>query len=235
MTTDTDLTYDVDDVESAELEADDDTYGLYRSVSKAAVGSLVLLFVGLTGLMFPALLSLPAIGFLVGILGWRNLRRFPDELTGWIPATLGLVGCFVLLVGGSAWHTYNYLTEVPAGYDRISFADLQLRENSKTGVAELPLDLDGKRIFVKGYVHPGVSSAGPIKKFVLVPDMGTCCFGGQPKMTDMIEVTIVDAPALRYTQLRRKLGGILHVANRVRPVAGGLEGGLYELEADYVK
>ena len=41
MTTDTDLKYDVDDVESAELEADDDAYGVYRSISKAAVGVAV--------------------------------------------------------------------------------------------------------------------------------------------------------------------------------------------------
>jgi len=232
MTTDTDLKYDV---ESAELEADDDVYGVYRSVSKAAVGSLLLSLLGLTGLMFPALLSLAAVGFLLGILAWRNLRRYPDELTGKIPATLGLVGCLLLLIGGSAWHTYTYMTEVPPGYDRISFADLQLHENVKTGVKEMPTELDGRRIFVKGYVHPGVSSAGPIKKFILVPDMGTCCFGGQPKMTDMIEVTIVNAPAVRYTQRKRKLGGILHVSNRVRPVAGGLEGGYYELEADYVR
>ena len=226
MTTSTDLNYDVDDVESTEMEADDDAYGVYRSTSKAAVASLSLLLVGLTGVIFPALLSLAAFGILLGILAWRNLRRYPDELTGRIPAALGLVGCLILLVGGSAWHTYTYMTEVPPGYGRISFADLQPRPDRQPGQGDLPVELDGKRIFVKGYVHPGVSDMGQIKKFILVPDMGTCCFGGQPKMTDMIEVTIVDGPGVRYTQRKRRLGGTLHVSNSVRKVAGGLEGRL---------
>jgi hypothetical protein len=54
-------------------------------------------------------------------------------------------------------------------------------------------------------------------------------------MTDMIEVTVVDVPGVRYSQRKRKLGGILHVSERIRKVAGGLTGGLYELRADYVK
>ncbi len=192
--------------------------------SKAAVGSLSLLLVGLTGLMFPALLSLPAFGLLLGIVAWRNLRRYPDELTGRIPAALGLVGCLVLLVGGSAWHTYTYMTEVPRGVqpDFVCRPATARRIGRRPG--ELPMELDGKRIFVKGYVHPGVSDMGQIKKFILVPDMGTCCFGGQPKMTDMIEVTIVDGPGVRYTQRKRRLGGTLHVSNRVR-TGGGWTGG----------
>ena len=97
------------------------------------------------------------------------------------------------------------------------------------------MDLDGKRIFVKGYVHPGVSDMGQIKKFILVPDMGTCCFGGQPKMTDMIEVTIVDGPGVRYSSAQAQARR--HPA-RVQPRPQGgrwTQGGLYELEADYVK
>ncbi|MHB0958408.1 MAG: DUF3299 domain-containing protein [Pirellulaceae bacterium] len=235
MTTDTQLNYEVDDIDDPTLEADDDAYAVYRSVSKAAVASVLLLFLGLSGLTFPVLLALPAIGFLLGILAWRNLRRFPDELTGRFPATLGLVGCLILVIGGSAWHTYVYMTEVPAGYKRITFADLQPRENPRAETGELPLELNGQRVFVKGYVHPGVASTGQLKKFILVPDMGTCCFGGQPKLTDMIEVTIVDVPGVRYTQRKRKLAGTLHVALRVHKVAGGLDGGYYELDADYVK
>jgi hypothetical protein len=235
MTTSTDLNYDVDDIESTEMEADEDAYAVYRSTSKAAIASLAFLLGGLTGVIFPALLSLPVVGILCGMLAWRNLRRYPDELTGKVPAALGLVGCLILLVGGSAWHTYTYMTEVPPGYGRISFADLQPRSERQPGQGELPVELDGQRIFVKGYVHPGVSDMGQIKKFILVPDMGTCCFGGQPKMTDMIEVTIVDGPGVRYSQRKRRLGGTLHVSNSVRKVAGGLEGGYYELDADYVK
>ena len=70
----------------------------------------------------------------------------------------------------------------------------------------LPIELDGKQIFVKGYVHPGVSSVSKLKKFVLVPDMGTCCFGGDPAPTDMIEVTLEDPLTVDFALRRRGFG-----------------------------
>jgi hypothetical protein len=234
MTTDIDLKSDSTDIDVEEVY-EDDVYASYRSVSKLAIGSLAMLLLGLSGLVFPVMLSLTGLGILSAWLGLRNVRRYPEELTGRVPGIVGLVGCIALLVGGSAMHTYAYLTEVPEGYHRISFADLQPAIDPKSGEPLLPKSLDGQRIFVKGYVHPGVSSAGEVKKFILVPDMGTCCFGGQPKLTDMIEVTIVDAPGVRYSQRKRKLGGILHVSEGIHQVAGGLNGGFYELRADLVK
>jgi hypothetical protein len=237
MSTDTDEKLNVDDdVRDTLYEEEDEASEAYRSMSKMALCSLVMACLALTGLMFPALLSFALFGIVFGILAWRNLRRYPDELTGWTAATVGLVGSAVLLVGGSIGHAYVYSTEVPDGYARISFADLQEKTDPQTGQSQLATELDGQRVFVKGYVHPGVANTGRIKKFVLVPDMGTCCFGGQPKLTDMIEVTIRrEAPGVQYSQRKRKLGGILHVSQQLKQVAGGLQGGLYELDADYVK
>jgi len=207
----------------------------YRAISRSAVVSFALALSSLLALVFPVLLVLAAVGFFIGLLARRNLRTYPDELTGNSLALVGVFGCLLLFFGGAGWHTYVYLTEVPSGYVRISFADLQPAEDRAANTAGLPVDLDGQRVFVKGYVHPGVSSMGKIRKFVLVGDMGTCCFGGQPKLTDMIEVTLDGARSIQYSQRKRKLGGILHVRNRVRKVAGGLDGGYYELHADYVK
>ena len=224
-------------IDEAAIPADgqDDAYAEYRSISKAAVASIAFLVLGLSGLVFYTMLTLAAAGIVFAVLALRNVRQYPDEVSGHSVAILGLLGCTSLLIGGSAMHTYTYLTEVPDGYARISFEDLQGTEDPKTGEMMPPKQFDGQQVFVKGYVHPGVSSAGDVKKFILVPDMGTCCFGGQPKMTDMIEVTIVDAPGIRYSQRKRKLGGVLHVSERIRKVAGDLTGGLYELRADYVK
>ena len=225
------------EIDEAAIPADgqDDAYAEYRSISKAAVASIAFLVLGLSGLVFYTMLTLAAAGIVFAVLALRNVRQYPDEVSGHSVAILGLLGCTSLLIGGSAMHTYTYLTEVPDGYARISFEDLQGTEDPKTGEMMPPKQFDGQQVFVKGYVHPGVSSAGEVKKFILVPDMGTCCFGGQPKMTDMIEVTIVDAPGIRYSQRKRKLGGVLHVSERIRKVAGDLTGGLYELRADYVK
>jgi hypothetical protein len=235
MSTETDLNYDIE-IYDEPFEAEDDAYEQYRSVSKAAVLSLVLAVLSLVGLMFPVLLVVAALGLISGLVARRNMRQYPDELTGRVTAAVGIFASLLILVGGSAMHTVIYLTEVPEGYQRITFADLQPTDPpSQPGQPDLPVELDGKRIFVKGYVHPGVSNLGEIKRFILVPDMGTCCFGGQPKLTDMIEVTIVDAPGVKYSQRKRKLGGNFRVANRIKKVAGGLSGGYYELAADYVK
>jgi hypothetical protein len=214
----------------------DDEYQPYRAVSKAAVLSLGLMFLSLLAIVFPMLLILPAVGLVLGLLARRNLRRYPRELTGRGIAWLGTVGCGMLLVGGSVFHLAVYLTEVPEGYARITFEGLQVSDQDLAAGAKLPIELNGKRIFVKGYVHPGVSSMGSIRRFVLVPDMGTCCFGGQPALTDMIEVRIVgDAEGVRYSTRKRRLAGTFRVRTQLRKVAGGLTGGYYELEADYVK
>ncbi len=214
------------------VDSDEGLYEPYKSLSKAASLSVIMAFLSLVGLLFPIFLSAAAFAILLGVLGLRNLRRYPNELTGRPVALAGVVLGTMLLAGGTIMHTYLYMTEVPEGYERISFERLQPSESHPS---DLPMELDGKRVFVKGYVHPGVSDMGEIKRFILVPDMGTCCFGGQPKLTDMIEVTITGPRGVRYAPTKRKLGGIFHIHNRIKQVVGGLEGGNYELEADYVR
>ena len=87
---------------------------------------------------------------------------------------------------------------------------------------------------MKGYVHPGVDRRRGIRQFILVPDMKTCCFGGQPKLTDMIEVTLSDPHRVNFSYTRRKLAGVLKVTPFKKTVTG-LDGVYYQLDADYVK
>ena len=68
----------------------------------------------------------------------------------------------------------------------------------------------------------------------MVPDMKTCCFGGQPALTDMIEVTLRDPLRVDFSYTRRQLGGILKVTPYKKAVSG-LDGVYYQLDADYVK
>ena len=58
-----------------------------------------------------------------------------------------------------------------------------IRSSPSLPIAPKAIELTGKPIFIKGYMHPGVASMGKVNHFILVPDMGTCCFGGQPKPT----------------------------------------------------
>ncbi len=238
MTTEIELQDQDSEYEAREQlpQANGQEYEPYRSMSKASAISLALAILSITGLLFPALLGAAATAIGLGLVGLRNVRRYPNELTGRKIAITGIVLGLVLLAGGTALHSYIYMTEVPDGYQRISFEQLQpARGDQHTDPGGLPFDLDGKRVFVKGYVHPGVSDMGEIKKFILVPDMGTCCFGGQPKLTDMIEVTIKGRHGVKYAPRKRKLAGVFHVNNRIKQVIGGLQGGLYALDAEYVR
>jgi hypothetical protein len=126
------------------------------------------------------------------------------------------------------------MTELPEGYQRLSFTQLKPRAGERhLQIPSAIHQLDGKRIFVKGYVLSS-DRTNDLKEFVLVPDMGTCCFGGQPKLTDMIEVIMEDPLRVRYSWQRRKLGGVLRVDPRYKREDGS-DGAHYKLYADYVR
>ena len=212
----------------------DDSVQPYRAVCKSAVLCLVLGLLSLAALLFPALLPLPAVGIVLGIVGWAKLRRYPEELSGRPAAVLGLVMNVALLVGGSVIHTVAYATEVPEGFQRISFADLQpVLEAPHLPIPPQALELNGKKVFIKGYVYPDGQQYN-IKRFILIPDMGTCCFGGQPKLTDMVEVTLRDPLRTVFERRKRRLAGTLSVDLRLKPVSG-LGGVYYRLDAEYVR
>ena len=224
---------DTEPMHDEDLQDDAIPHVSYRAISKGAVLAMILAMLSLPALIFPTLLLLPLLGLASGVLAIRNIRRYREELSGRVVAILGVVSCAALLLGGIARHSYVYATEVPEGYLRISFSQLQPdKRHPELLVSADARELDGRLIFVKGYIHPGVSALGEIHQFVLVPDMKTCCFGGQPKMSDMIEVTLTSEQGVRYTQLKRKITGVFRVNDSLRQVSGGLTGGLYSLKGE---
>ncbi len=207
----------------------------YRSISRSAILSVVLAVLSLLALISPALLILPIVGFVLGLTALSAIRRFPMEYTGRGLALTGSVACGLIAAVGGSMHTYEYYTEVPEGYQRISFADLQPDPGRPEPIPDQAVELSGDKIFIKGYMHPGVASSGKVKHFILVPDMGTCCFGGQPKATDMIEVVITDdAYRVSYAPRRMKLMGTFAVSRGPRESLG-LNDVWYHLTADKVQ
>ena len=209
----------------------------YRSLSRSAVISLVLSFVSLLALIFAPLLVLPVVSLLLGLTALSTIRRYPEEYTGQGMALLGTALSAIVFVLGATLHTVEYATEVPEGYERISFSDLK-PEVQVPGVplSQKILDLNGKQVFIKGYIHPGVATMGKVDHFILVPDMGTCCFGGQPAMTDMIEVRIKDdASKVKYSTRRVKLAGKFALGQKMGKAPGDLRDVIYHLEADMAK
>ena len=223
----------------AERHYEAEEFQIYRAISKPAVVGFCLSLIALLGFVFPTFVCLSVVALIMSVVGIRSIRQLPNELTGMKLAGLATLLSLTSLVGATSMHTYIYLTEVPEGYERISFSTLRTRSKAKMGTPPPSAqELDGKRIFVKGYVHPGVDGKSNIKKFILVGDLGTCCFGGQPQPTDMIEVTLVGGNRIEYSMTKRKLGGTLKVVKNIKRVSGmkGLQhGGYYQLVADYLK
>ena len=181
------------------------------------------------------LVAIPAVGMLLAVLSLVKIRRHRDELTGAGLARAGLALSLFFAVAGPARLTYEYVTELPEGYERVSYARLQPDE-SQIGQLVPPsaLALEGKRIFIKGYVYPGREKDG-IRRFLLVRDQGECCFGGNPKITDRIFVTLEDPLRLTYASRIFKLGGTFHVEAYDSTIDDAKGGVFYHLKADYLK
>lgn len=180
----------------------------YRAMSSTAISSLVFAVLGLlAGIFFWPALGLCLIGIVVGLIGYRQIRRYPEEFDGLGIAMAGIGINAAILIGGAAMHTYIYLTEVPEGYTRVQFYELQQDNDQPVdGPTQRAIEMNGKSIFLKGYIHPS-SGSGMLKRFILVPDLGTCCFGGQPKSSDMIEITLMDGQATKAGLTKKKLAG----------------------------
>ena len=223
----------------------------YRSFSSWAVGSLVLALVGVALLLllgsdgFVLYAPIQVVGFMIGLLGLYKIRRNNFELTGEKVAKAGVALSAVCFVVGGSWAAFVYMTEVPEGYERISFYTL----DSEGATAGSPISEDaakyhGKSVFIKGYVHLGVNGLGNISRFVLVGDLSACCFGGQPKPWDMVEVDLKPGDELTYDMKLHRLWGTIsidvtpHLAVGSTKEATGdrqMQGGYYHLEADGIQ
>ncbi len=207
----------------------------YRSVSKAAVVCIVFALLAGLAFLFEALVIVPLLGVCFGVVALVNFRRFPNELVGKKGAWLGTIVNLVCLVGSISTHGYMYATEVPDGYQRISFA--QLDPDSRSGLPYSPkaAELDGKKVFVRGYVRPSVKKT-KLKKFILVGDFGSCCFGGNPKITDIVAVDIATDKTVDYGYGLRRIGGTFRLNKRPKSSQEkDVPGIMYEIKADHVQ
>lgn len=207
---------------------------VYQSVSRAGVTSLVLGLIGIGAFWFVTLLLLPIIGLVFAAIAFIDFKKYPGELVGKPVAVLGLGICLLCLIAAPTFHTIIYLTEVPDGYQRVDFTKLMSDPNQPEGPTSFAISIDGDPIFIKGYIHPTSMSTLKAKHFVIVPDLGTCCFGGQPPLTHMIEVKLLGDQYATKSYRRQRLAGTLQVNRTLKPVSE-LDGVFYELTADILK
>jgi hypothetical protein len=219
----------------------------YRTVNTAAIASIV--FGVLSLIVFVAgrdsfeaclmLCPIPLIGLAMGFRALSRIRANPDQYTGRKLAMAGAVLSAACLAGGLAFSGYVFATEVPEGYVRTSFEDLRPDEVELRGDVIVPPDvaaLDGKKVFIKGFIRPGTENFRQhATKFLLVRDNNQCCFGDltSVKYFDQVDVSTIGALSVDSSLNVKRIGGIL----RVYPENAfkGPTAPVFALEADYAK
>ncbi|MBS0264015.1 MAG: DUF3299 domain-containing protein [Planctomycetes bacterium] len=199
--------------------------------------SLFLALCSLAGFLAIPCLAIGIVGMITGVIALWQIRRAAGEFGGRTVAWLGTSLSLVLVLGAAAFHTYDYITELPEGYLRVSFSELAkatpptVAENGEPQIAPEVAALDGKQIYVKGYMYPTKQLQG-LTEFVLVKDTGQCCFGGQPKLTDMIVVKFED---LTVNHREQQLVGVGGVFRALAPTRSAGLNAVYVIEGTHFK
>jgi len=230
------ITESAEPVESRETPYDPADEFAYRPVPPLAPISLFLGICALSGFIGVPCLAVGFVGIVLGVIALWQIRRSDGFLGGKGIACLGAGLSTVMFLGGSAYHAYDYVTELPEGYQRVSFLDLAKHEpkfvEGRPEVGPEVAELDGKPIFIKGYMYPTGRQTG-ISEFVLVKDTGQCCFGGQPKLTDMIVVKFEEGMTVNHRE--QQLVGVAGIFRASSMVHSGVLTAIYQIEGTHFK
>ena len=224
----------------------------YRPLSIGAIASAI--FGVLSGMLFVAaridlqttlaFAPLPVLGLILGISALRKIASMPEQFSGRGPAVAGVILSSIGLLGGLGYAGVVHATEVPEGYTRTSFYEFRPDEVEQRGGKVVPpdiQDLEGKDVFIKGYMRPGthVSKSGTpvrnnVSRFLLVRDNNQCCFGdiSTVKYYDQVLVELEGNLSTSYS------GGLFRVGGKlvVNPESFRRMGQtVYALKANYVK
>jgi hypothetical protein len=217
----------------------------YRAIHTGAIVGLVLGVLSVFTLISAAttleacllVTPIPILGMFVSLRSWAKIRRESDQYTG---AWIALAGCLLstfFLVAGVSYGLYIYRTEVPEGYERISFESLRPTELQERGGVLVPPEIQalaGKRVFIKGYIRPGSSPVRTgIDRFLLVRDNNQCCFGDLSKVKyfDQMAVKITSSDRVEDTLRILRMGGILEIIPENIALGPGYP--VFSLKADY--
>lgn len=208
----------------------------YRPVPVLAPITLVFGLASVTGIGYIPCLAFGVTGVILGGITLLIIRRSAGVYAGKKIAWAGLILSFIFLAAGSSLHAYDYVTEVPPGYERLNFYWLSkqtpLKVDGRTKIHPDAEKLNGTKVLVKGYMYPTGKLTG-LTEFMLCKDTGQCCFGGNPKMEDTIQVVFKNGVTADHRELKLvRVGGIL----KTKPVyKKAVLTQIYTLEADYFK
>ena len=86
-----------------------------------------------------------------------------------------------------------------------------------------------KRIVLTGYLMPLQLENGVAKKFILMKDVTTCCYGAVPSMNDYVIVTMKGAGVKAIQDVPVALIGVLHIEQKYE---NGFVTSLYQMDGE---
>lgn len=211
----------------------------YRPVPMSAIVGAILAILSISALLAWLAIPLAVLAALVSLVAVVRIARSQGEFAGLWMATGALTLSLVMAVAGVLLTIHRYRTEIPPGYERVSFAyDISAKgigrrvdgDKEYLVIPQEVQDLEGKSVYLKGFMYP-TNRPYALTQFVLCKDNAQCCFGGQPALQDMIGVVLTKNRTTDHDPSLIGVAGTL----RINPKYSGanLEP-IYLMDADYV-
>lgn len=165
----------------------------YQPMSPLGPIALLLGLIALSAMLGYIGVIIAAVCSLVCVFCWFSIRR--SESLGGGMAGLGTLLAVGSTITGAVMFYMAYKYECPPDYRRTNFPREIAEKQFEVGVhgeRVIPPSvkaLEGKKIFLKGFVWQTQGTRNR-RDFILLKDSGECCFGGNPKSYDMIEITL---------------------------------------------
>ncbi|MGD9127026.1 MAG: DUF4190 domain-containing protein [Planctomycetia bacterium] len=203
----------------------------FREICPLAIASLIFGLLSILTMFSWVMVFIPIIGLACGAFALHQIRNSVGEMTGRNFAIAGLCCSIGLWIVGSGLFVFVITNEVPMGYVGLDWREMQPEEGTQ-GIPQRIRELDGKRVYIKGYMYPGRQSVN-IQQFILVPSRQHCKFCARAlNSTEMVKVKMSGDLLTNYSLKSTGVGGILRIreAEIYRPL-GGFP---YFIEADYI-
>lgn len=176
----------------------------YRPVPPLVPISVAFVLLSPLAFVWDTMAILPLVGAILAFLAWRKIRRSNGDYSGGTMATVCAIILLATTVASAGFHAYNFATELPEGYQRVNFPmDISSKGFVNIDGQSKPHPdvekLAGQPIFTKGFMYPTKQTKG-LTSFLLCKDSGDCCFGGQPKQSDMIFVQLAEGQTADFRQ-----------------------------------
>ena len=199
----------------------------YRAIGSLSITSFVFGLLSFTSLIFGALLVVPLLGLIFGVLSARKIIAMPTIMGGLKLTVVGIALSFVFGCVGIWWQYYSYYNITPAGYAELDFYKIAAGDSG--AIPDEIMALNDKKVFIKGYIFPEKQQDN-IEKFALVRTLQSSSFAGTPDPTDMILVEIKTGQKLNYRAKPVRIGGTLKIRRNF-----SYEKLPYTIEADIVR